>query len=67
MQVSTICSVQAGVLCVLPADHGQQPERHLPTAVEKSASYPWSTIMGIMMEPMEAVSAAAEPEMPPKK
>ena len=42
-------------------------EEVMVTAVEKSASYPWSTIMGIMMEPMEAVSAAAEPEIPPKK
>ena len=37
------------------------------TAVEKSSSYPSSTIMGIRMEPREAVSAAAEPEIPPKK
>ena len=37
------------------------------TAVEKSASYPSSTIIGMRMEPREAVSAAADPEIPPKK
>ena len=31
------------------------------TAVEKSSSYPWSTIIGIRILPRDAVSAAAEP------
>ena len=42
-------------------------EEVMVTAVEKSTSYPSSTIMGIRMEPSDAVSAEAEPEMPPKK
>ena len=37
------------------------------TAVEKSASYPSSTIIGIRIEPKEAVSALADPLIPPKK
>ena len=37
------------------------------TAVEKSASYPSSTIIGIRIDPRDAVSADAEPEIPPKK
>ena len=45
----------------------KRQEEVIVTAVEKSASYPWSTIMGIIIEPIEAVSAAADPEMPPKK
>lgn len=36
------------------------------TATEKSLSYPESVIMGMRMEPMEDVSATAEPEIPPK-
>ena len=42
-------------------------EEVIVTAVEKSGSYPSSTIIGIRMEPREAVSAEAEPEIPPKK
>ena len=37
------------------------------TAVEKSSSYPCSTIIGIRILPRDAVSAAADPEIPPKK
>ena len=51
-------------------DGGTKSPSHdevIVTAVEKSASYPWSTIIGISIEPREAVSAEAEPEMPPKK
>ena len=36
------------------------------TAVEKSRGYPLRSISGISTDPMEAVSATAEPEMPPK-
>ena len=42
-------------------------EEVMVSAVAKSSSYSCSTIMGMMMEPRLAVSAAAEPEMPPKK
>ena len=42
-------------------------EEVIVTAVEKSPSYPWSTIIGIRIDPKEAVSADAEPEIPPKK
>ncbi len=42
-------------------------EEEIVTAVEKSTSYPRSTIIGISREPREAVSAEADPEMPPKK
>ena len=51
-------------------DGGTKSPSHdevIVTAVEKSASYPWSTIIGISIEPREAVSAEAEPEIPPKK
>ena len=36
------------------------------TATEKSLPWPESVIIGIRMEPMDEVSATAEPEMPPK-
>ena len=42
-------------------------EEVIVTAVEKSSSYPCSTIIGIRIVPSDAVSAAAEPEIPPKK
>ncbi len=36
-------------------------------ATEKSSSYPFSTIIGIIIAPNEDTSATAEPEIPPKK
>lgn len=35
-------------------------------AVANSLSYPFATIMGIMMGPVEEMSATADPETPPK-
>ncbi len=42
-------------------------EEVMVTAVEKSTSYPRLTIIGISSDPKDAVSAEADPEMPPKK
>ena len=37
------------------------------TAVEKSRGYPLRSISGISTDPIDAVSATADPEIPPKK
>ena len=55
------------VVQIVDLRHAPSQDDVMVTAVEKSLSYPCSSIMGIRMEPREAVSAEAEPEMPPKK
>ena len=45
---------------------GPTVEEAAVTAAEKSAGYPAFFMPGIIMPPMEAASATAVPEMPPK-
>src|SRR5690554_5861071 len=59
-------SVPAMIMGRLGGMMGPTVEEDAVTAAEKSASYPSSTMAGISMAPMLAVSARAVPEIPAK-
>ena len=52
------------IIMMLGGIMGPSTDDALVTAALKSASYPSSVMAGIMIEPMDAASEAAEPEIP---
>ena len=55
------------IIIMLGGIMGPSTDAALVTAALKSKSYPSSVMAGIIIEPMDAASEAAEPEIPERK